>query len=156
MRRRTLLTGSALAATGLLALPAIQADAQRAAPPHEWIFGSWIGGQFPPGDGASQECFGAATVIFTRDVVLRASALDVAYRQRVIETVALIPDGLEFRFAPAGPAGGVLSSRVPPDIGFSCDGNPNLLRVQRRGPNEIAFPGCIEFPSILRRCTTTG
>ncbi|RVT95301.1 hypothetical protein EOD42_17105 [Rhodovarius crocodyli] len=152
MRRRTL-----LAAASLLATPAIRrAEAQRPAPPHSWIFGSWIGGQFPPGDGNTTECFGGATVIFTRDVVLRASALDIAYRQRVIETVALIPDGLEFRFAPAAAQGGVLASRLPPDIGFSCDNNPDLLRVQRRGPNEIAFPGCVEFPAILRRCTTPG
>lgn len=124
----------------------------RPPPPHEWIFGSWIGGQFPPGEIAGQECLGGATVIFLRDVVLRASAIDVAYRQRLIETVALIPDGLEFRFVPATPAGGAFAGRPPPDAGFGCDGNPNLLRVRRRGPDEIVFPACNEFPSALRRC----
>ncbi len=145
MRRRSVLSAGLFLASPALAQP-------RPAPPHEWAFGSWIGGQFPPGDIAGQECLGGATVIFLRDVVLRASALDVAYRQRLIETVALIPDGLEFRFVPAGPGGGAFQGRPPPDSGFSCDGNPNLLRVVRRGPDEIAFPGCLEFPSVLKRC----
>ena len=26
--------------------------------------------------------------------------------------------------------------------------------VERRGPNEIVFPNCSEFPSPLKRCTT--
>jgi hypothetical protein len=42
--------------------------------------------------------------------------------------------------------------RVPPDGGFGCSGNPNLLRVERRGPDEITFPDCSEFPSPLKRC----
>ena len=146
MQRRSLLSASLLLATPALAQSA------RQAPPHEWIFGSWIGGQFPPGDTQGQECQGGATVIFLRDVVLRASALEVAYRQRLIETVALIPDGLEFRFVPFGTSGGSFNNRPAPDAGFSCDNNPDLLRVRRRGPDEIAFPGCLEFPSVLRRC----
>ncbi len=147
MLRRTMLAGMAALTT-----PAI---AQRPGPPHQWVFGMWIGGQFPPGDIAGAECAGGATVIFTRDIVFRATALDVQYRQRIIETVALIPDGLEFRFVPAGPVGGgAFGARVPPDIGFSCEGNPNLLRVRRVNDNEIVFPGCVEFPSALRRCVS--
>ena len=42
--------------------------------------------------------------------------------------------------------------RLPPDIGFGCGGSPDVLRVQRRGPDEIAFPDCADFPSPLKRC----
>ena len=84
---------------------------------------------------------------------MRSSALDIAWRQRVLETVAATGEtGLEFRFAPAMAMGGPFGARVPPDAGFGCDGNPNILRVQRRGPDEIVFPNCAEFPSPLKRC----
>jgi hypothetical protein len=85
---------------------------------------------------------------------LRVAAFDVAYHQRAIETAAALPDGaLEFRFVPAAPvAGRALGGRLPPDIGFGCGGSPDLLRVQRRGPDEIAFPDCTDFPSPLKRC----
>lgn len=147
MRRRLLLSG-------MLAAPAVSigpAGAQRPQPPHAWVFGSWTGGQFPPGDVSGPECFGSPVVIFTREMVLRATALDLAFRQRSIETVALTPNGLEFRLTPLVPAG-PRAARVPPDFGFGCGTNPNLLRVERRGPDEIVFPGCSEFPSPLKRC----
>lgn len=146
MRRRLLLGG--LLATPLAA-PAI---AQRPQPPHAWVFGSWTGGQFPPGDTAGAECFGSPTVIFTRDLVLRATALDLTLRQRGIESVALAPNGLEFRLTPLPVPVGPGGPRIPADFGFGCGNNPNLLRVERRGPDEIVFPGCGEFPSPLRRC----
>ena len=93
------------------------------------------------------------TVIFTRDLVMRVAAFDVAYHQRAIETAAALPDGgLEFRFVPAAPVARALGGRLPPDIGFGCGGSPDLLRVQRRGPDEIAFPDCTDFPSPLKRC----
>ncbi len=123
-------------------------------PPHEWVFGSWTGGQFPPGEGDTPACFGSPTVIFTRDLVLRATALDTIYRQRIIETVARQPDALEFRFSPMEPVPSAFGNRVPPDAGFGCAGNPDALRVERRGPNEIVFPGCNEFPSPLKRCVS--
>ncbi len=153
MRRRNLL-GGLLAAPGLgLATPAL-AQRPRPQPPHAWVFGSWTGGQYPPGDGVGPECSGSPTVIFTRDLVLRATALDISLRQRSIETVALTPNGLEFRLTPLmGGGGGPMGGRLPPDYGFGCANNPNLLRVERRGPDEIVFPGCNEFPSPLRRCT---
>ena len=98
-------------------------------------------------------CLAAPTVIFTRDLVLRVAAFDIAYHQRAIETAATLPDGgLEFRFVPAAPAARALGGRLPPDIGFGCGGSPDLLRVQRRGPDEIAFPDCTDFPSPLKRC----
>jgi hypothetical protein len=145
MRRRFLL-GGLLAAPGLMLSGPARAQRPRTPPPHAWVFGSWTGGQFPPGDGTGPECVGAPTVIFTRDLVMRATALDLTLRQRVIETVALTANGLEFRFTPLAPG------RIPPDFGFGCASNPNLLRVERRGPDEIIFPGCSEFPSLLRRC----
>ncbi|MBX9753070.1 MAG: hypothetical protein K5Q68_26015, partial [Roseococcus sp.] len=82
-----------------------------------------------------------------RDVIMRVSSLDFAFRQRAIETVGLTPDGLEFRLVP-------VPGRAPLEIGFGCDANPNLLRVQRRGPDEVVLPGCGEFPGPLRRCKT--
>jgi hypothetical protein len=152
MQRRTLLRGLA-GLGGLAALGWHQALAQRPAPPHDWVLGAWTGGQFPAVDTEGGACFGLATVIFTRDVVLRATALDTAYRQRLIETVGIVPNGLEFRFSPLGRGGGPMGGQVPPDYGFGC-GNLDVLRVERRGPDEIVFPDCSEFPSPLRRCTT--
>jgi hypothetical protein len=88
-------------------------------------------------------------VIFTRDVVLRSSPLDVAMRQRLVQTATATPTGVEFRLVPIGPPG----ARVQPGVGFGCS-DPNLLRVERRGTDEIVFPDCDEFPSPLKRCTT--
>jgi len=136
MRRRALLVTMAT-----LACPTLLRAQGRQGPPHEWVFGSWTGGLYPPNDWDSPACFGSPTVIFTRDLVMRATSLDTAYRQRTIETVALQP------------LQGPLGARMPPDAGFGCGGNPNMLRVERRGPDEIVFPGCNEFSSPLRRCT---
>jgi hypothetical protein len=85
-------------------------------------------------------------------VVLRASLLDVSYRQRLIETVAADPESLNFRFIAATPQATPFGARLPPDIGFGCPGGPNELRVRRLGPDEIVFPDCAEFPSPLKRC----
>jgi hypothetical protein len=64
-------------------------------------------------------------------------------------------DGLEFRFEPTGAgtaAASMLGLPAPgPDAGFGCESNDELI-VQRRGDNEIAFPGCAEFPNPLIRC----
>jgi hypothetical protein len=127
-------------------------SAQQGLPPHAWVFGSWTGGMFPPGDTAGPRCTGQPSVIFTRDVVLRASLLDVSYRQRLIETVAADPESLNFRFIAATPQATPFGARLPPDIGFGCPGGPNELRVRRLGPDEIVFPDCAEFPSPLKRC----
>jgi hypothetical protein len=125
----------------------------RQGPPHEWTFGSWTGGIFPAGDTEGAACIGSPTVIFTRDIVMRVSVLDTAYRERTIETVAQTPNGLEFRFTAAPPVFGPMGPRAAPDAGFGCPGGPNVLRVERKGQNELAFPGCSEFPSSLKRCT---
>jgi hypothetical protein len=141
-----------LVAAMMLGLGGSTMAQQGGQPPHAWIFGSWTGGIFPAADAAGPRCFGQPTVIFMRDVVLRASALEVAYRQRLLETVAAEPDALEMRFLPATPQATPFGARLPPDIGFGCPGGPNTLRVERRGPNEIVFPDCAEFPSPLKRC----
>ena len=129
------------------------AQAPRQGPPHEWVFGTWTGGIYPVSEVDPAACFGTPVVIFTRDLVMRAAMLDIAYHQRSIETAAVLPDGgLEFRFVPAAQTALALGGRLPPDIGFGCGGSPDLLRVQRRGPDEIAFPDCADFPSPLKRC----
>ncbi|WP_207541098.1 hypothetical protein [Sabulicella rubraurantiaca] len=140
MLRRTLLPA-------LLATPALlSARAQdRPLPPHGFLFGSWTGGIFPAIETQGSVCFGAVTMIVTADVVMRASSLDVAFRQRLVETVALAPNGVEIRLAP-------IPGRAPPEAGFGCDGNPDLLRVVRRGEDEVVLQGCNEFPFPLRRC----
>lgn len=140
MLRRSLLALPALISSTALAQP-------RQGPPHEWIFGSWSGGIFPAVDTEGPGCFGNVSIIFMRDLIMRVSSLDFAFRQRAIETVAVTNDGLEFRLIP-------LPGRPQPEIGFGCEGNPNLLRVTRRGPDEVLLPGCVEFPSPLRRCRT--
>ncbi|WP_431285229.1 hypothetical protein ACQW02_10700 [Humitalea sp. 24SJ18S-53] len=140
------------AATPAPATPAATPDPAPAGPPHGWLFGMWTGGIFPPGDVDSPSCAGSATVIFTRDVVMRSSPLDVAYRQRLIETVSQQQNGLEFRFAPAAPTISAFGAQPPGrDSAFGC-ANPNALRVERRGEDEIVFPNCSEFPSPLKRC----
>ncbi len=128
---------------------AAQAQAP-AGPPHAWLFGAWIGGMFPPPVTLSaQECLAQPMVIFTRDVVMRAVMTSPAYAQRLIDTARATSGGYEIRLLPATPA--------PPEpaaeLGFGCP-DPNVLPVQRRGDNEIAFPGCTAFPFPLIRCAT--
>lgn len=150
MLRRSLLptTLGLLAAPALLRPALAQPAAPRQGPPHDWMFGSWTGGIFPAVDTEGPGCFGNVALIVMRDLIMRVSSLDFAYRQRAIETVAVTPDGLEFRLIP-------LAGRPQPEIGFGCDGNPNLLRVSRRGPDEVVLPGCVEFSGALRRCRTS-
>lgn len=145
MRRlaRCLILAAPLMATG--------AAAQQPIAPHEWLFGSWTGGFFPPTDTEGPRCTAQPTVIFTRDMVLRTGMLDPAYRQRVIETVATREGGASFRFQPAAPPGG-FGARLPPDIGFGCADGPDSLEVQQIGPDEITFPNCRDMPAPLRRC----
>ena len=89
-------TASSRATAGLLAaallLPALPAAAQqRGEPPHAWLFGSWTGGIFPVPSGtvSAESCLATPVVIFTRDVVLRATLTDPVYLQREIETVQI-------------------------------------------------------------------
>lgn len=124
-------------------------------PPHAWLFGTWTGGVFPPPQNMSREaCLSQPVVIFTRDLVLRATLTEQELTQRVIESARATPTGMEFRFASptdmTSPTG-ILGSRTPQPTGFGCD-TSNVLHVQRRGENEITFPGCADFPNPLVRC----
>lgn len=127
--------------------------------PHGFLFGAWTGGIFPPPTTLSgRECLANPTVIFTRDVVMRAVVTDVAYSQRLIETVRDTGRGVEFRLLPSqvpSMSSGGMFSPMPNMAGMEIDygcGDPGILRVQRRGDNEIAFPNCTEFPYPLVRC----
>ena len=126
-------------------------------PPHAWLFGAWIGGMYPPPEtlGAAA-CLAQPVVIFTRDVVMRATFTDVTYTQRQIETVRATATGAEFRFvAPVQPPA-VSGNLFPqpgaaPVVGFGCE-SANQLHVRRLSENQISFPRCTEFPYPLVRC----
>jgi hypothetical protein len=148
--------------TAVIALiSAVPAAAQKPAEstlPHAWLLGSWTGGLFPPPVGLpARECLASPTVIFTRDAVLRAMQTDVTYQQSIVETVRAIPGGVEFRLStpahstPSTGSFGLTAQAPAQDPGFGCD-QPGLLRVQRRGEDQIAFPGCAAFPYPLLRC----
>lgn len=139
---------------GVLALALPLAAGAQQTPPHAFLFGAWTGGLFPALEREGAACLAQPTVIFTADVVMRASLTDVAYRQRLVETVSVSQGRYEFRLVPAAPQLGPLGARVPPDVGFGCPGGANVLRVERRGDNEIVFPDCAEFPSPLLRCAS--
>jgi len=158
-------TARSIASATLLSLAVTLPDAalsparpQAAPQPHAWLFGAWTGGLFPAPSGLTAEtCLAQPVVIFTRDLVLRATLTDPTYTQRVIATVRATSSGFEFRFDPGASsataaAGGVLGLAGPAqEAGFGCEG-PDVLHVQRRGANEIEFPGCADFPSPLVRC----
>ena len=137
------------------AVPPHHACAQGA--PHGWLFGSWTGGLFPaPATLPPRVCLQQPVVVFTRDVVLRASITDQLYSQRLIETARTSGNVTEFRFLPQSPAtgdAGPLGLSNQTSTGFGC-GDPNALRVVRKSDNEISFPGCADFPNPLVRCQT--
>jgi len=143
----------------LLALAAAgQARGQSGAPHPWWLFGAWTGGLFPvpPGLGA-QACLAEPTVIFTRDVVLRASLTDVTFTQRVIVTARTQAGQTEFEFTPAqdtlaATSNGLLGLAAPKAAaGFGCE-RDDVLHVRWVNENEIQFPGCADFPNPLVRC----
>jgi hypothetical protein len=153
--------GASRALAGALLLGGSASRAQsNDEPPHAWLFGAWIGGMFPPpSEVTAKTCLAQPTVIFTRDVVLRAVLTDTTYAQRQVATVRATAHGFEFRFeaplTPASTGGGLLGlggeSQAPAAVGFGCE-SPDVLHVERRGENEIAFPGCEDFPNPLVRC----
>jgi hypothetical protein len=158
MPRKTLSLSAAVMAALSAALSGAAAAAEPAAPPqppHAWLFGTWTGGIFPTPSGVTaQACLSQPVVIFTRDVVLRATLTSELYTQRVVESARTSPDGAEFRFAQvAVPDAGTLDfAGQPPASGFGCADGPDVLHVQRKTDNEIAFPNCTEFPYPLIRC----
>jgi hypothetical protein len=149
---RRLLTAAALSAT-LLTAPSAPRAQGAGQPPHAWLFGTWTGGLFPaPSNLSAASCMGEPVVIFTRDIVLRATLTDISYTQRVIATARTNPGVTDFQFAPsAAPQSGLFGAAPPAQIGFGCE-SPDVLHVQRRGENEISFPGCADFPNPLVRC----
>jgi len=144
-----------LALSFLASLAASPAVAQQ--PPHAWLFGTWTGGMFSaPANVPAEACLGQPVVIFTRDVVMRATLSDQAYVQRLISSAQTRPGVTEFRFTPAPrPVGaGVLGIPAGPQfIGFGCS-SPDWLPVKRISNDVIEFPGCADFPFPLRRCTS--
>ncbi len=142
---------AALAASLLSVLPA----AAQTEAPHAWLFGAWTGGMFPPPSTmTAQQCLAQPIVIFTRDVVMRAVITDVLYAERRIETARSTGNGLELRFTPQlqSPPTSPFDQPGPNrTVGYGCE-NPDVLHVQRRGDNEISFPGCADFPYPLVRC----
>ncbi len=142
-----------LLAAPLMASPAAPVLAQ-SEPPHGWLFGSWTGGLFPaPSSMTAAACLANPVVIFTRDVVLRATLTDVTYTQRVIATARTAPGETEIEFAPATPptTGLFGTPTTPAPAGFGCE-TTDVLHIQRRSDNEITFPGCADFPNPLIRC----
>jgi hypothetical protein len=130
------------------------AQAQQAAPPHAFLFGAWTGGLFPPPSSLSaQACLAQPTVIFTRDVVLRATLTDVLYVQRAIETARGTGNGVDIRFVPQAGAQGSPGGfgTAASNAGFGCP-EADLLQVQRVSANQISFRGCRDFPFPLVRC----
>jgi hypothetical protein len=126
-------------------------------PPHSWLFGAWGGGLVPvPTSLGVQECLAQPVVIFTRDLVMRATFTDLTYEQRQIDTVRATPTGAEFRLiasvrAPATAGTLFGQSTLVAAIGFGCE-TPDVLHVQRHGENQISFPRCADFPYPLIRC----
>jgi hypothetical protein len=151
MGRTATLTVAALA----LAVPfATPVGAQQAGPPHAFLFGAWTGGLVPPPSTVTaQGCLAQPTVIFTRDVVMRATLTDILYVQRAVETARGTGDGVDIRLVPqpgaqAAPGGLGLGGN---GSGFGCP-DADVLHVQRVSANEITFPGCRDFPFPLVRC----
>lgn len=134
---------AAIAVALTLTVAAPVAAQAPAAPPHAFLFGAWVGGIFPPPVTLSaQECLANPMVIFTRDVVMRAVITSPTYPQRMIQTARATGNGFELRLVPRQSAA---------DPTFGCP-NPDMLPIQRRGQNEITFPGCTDFPFPLIRC----
>lgn len=135
----------------LLLATAVPAPASAQQPPHAWLFGTWTGGLFPvPSSLSTQACLSQPVVIFTRDLVLRATLTEQVLTQREVESVRAQSGADEFRFravAPSVPAFG----GAPRTAGFGCE-SPDVLHVVKRGENEISFPGCPDFPNPLVRC----
>lgn len=140
----------------LLALVACPVAAQAPqSPVHAWLFGGWVGGVFPPPVTLSVEaCMAEPTVIFTRDVVMHATMTSPTYVQRLIQTVRATGDGFTFRFdgpPPVQQNDGFGQEPAASDADFGC-ASADTLTVQRRGDNQIVFPGCSAYPYPLIRC----
>ena len=136
---------AASALVGPLALASPLAAQAPAAPPYAWLYGAWVGGIFPaPVTLSARECLSQPSVIFTRDVVMRAVMTTPALAERLINSARPTSTGIELQLEPAQSAA---------DPTFGCP-NPDVLPIQRRGDDQISFPGCTDFPYPLIRCAT--
>jgi hypothetical protein len=139
--------------------PAAAAATAPSGPPHGWLFGVWTGGLYPPPTKpGAQICLGQPSVIFTRDVVLRATLTEVAYVQRLVETARTSANHTDFRLVPEAPpaTGGTSPLGLvldQPNHGFGCE-DADTLHVRRLNATTITFPGCSDFPYPLVRCPT--
>jgi hypothetical protein len=132
--------------------PPAAAAANAGQPPHAWLFGTWTGGIFPVPDHLSAEaCLSQPVVIFTRDLVLRATLTDQFYTQRLIVTALTTATGTQFQFTPVAASTGLLAGMSPGGAGFGC-GDPDVLTVERKTDTIITFPNCADFPNPLVRC----
>ena len=140
--------------TGLTMLAAAM-PGRAAEPPHAWLFGAWTGGLFPaPPHPTAESCLAQPTVVFMRDVVMRATLTDPTYEQRVVATARAYGDHTDFTFAPMPPSSAtdpLTGAPVASAGGFGCAG-ADVLHVVRKSANEIVFPGCADFPNPLVRC----
>ena len=132
-----------------------RSPARAAEPPHAWLFGEWTGGLFPAAPHPTAEsCRAQPTVVFMRDVVLRATLTNPTYEQRVVATARTYGDHTDFTFAPLPPSSAtdpLTGAPMASAAGFGCAG-PDELRVVRKSANEIVFSGCADFPNPLVRC----
>ena len=104
MQFRAALIAPLLAAALVAAPPSDHSHAQSNIP-QAFLLGSWTGGLFPaPAVLSAEQCLLQPTVIFTRDVVLRATLTDQFYIQRLIETARGTGNGVDFHFAAAASA----------------------------------------------------
>jgi hypothetical protein len=145
----------ALAVVALVAGTSHARSQQSTGVPQAFLLGAWSGGLFPaPSQLSPAQCLAQPTVIFTRDLVMRATLTDAFYIQRLIETARGTGTGVDFEFssaaAPAA-APGLPGFTGGGEVGFGCE-SANELHVQRITPNEIRFPGCRDFPFPLVRC----
>ena len=136
----------------LMLAPAVPVPAAAQQPPHAWLFGTWTGGLFPvPSSLTTQACLSQPVVIFTRDLVLRATLTEQVLTQREIESARALAGAEEFRFRPVAATVAPVLGAARRSVGFGCESS-DVLHVQRRGENEISFPGCSDFPNPLVRC----
>lgn len=156
-KARFVATAVVFAVAAILPTPVNSPAHAEATPPHAWLFGSWTGGLFPAPTGLTAEaCLAQPVVIFTRDIVLHATLTEDTYSQRLVRAVQASGERVELRLEPSagGTAGAAALLGLPTpaaDTGFGCE-SVDVLHIERRGENEIAFPGCSDFPNPLVRC----
>jgi hypothetical protein len=98
-----------------------------------------------------KECQESATFVVTQDEIIHSTLTHPDAIQNLIASVRGTPNGTIFLLAPSDTKPESFGG-IPQDLGFGCP-EPNVLRVVKVGPNQIAFPDCKGFPSPLVRCS---